>query len=49
MVELGTRERISCSDTAMMTKPSEEGAMAKPMVAAVRMSGTSKSAALDSV
>src|SRR6202035_1342700 len=38
-------ERINCSDTAMMTKPSEHGAMAKPMVAAARMSGMSTSAA----
>jgi len=30
-------ERINCSDTAMMTKPSEQGAMAKLMVAAARM------------
>src|ERR1700723_3449508 len=34
-------ERIQCSDTAMMTKPKEHGAMAKPMVAAARMSGIS--------
>jgi hypothetical protein len=38
-------ERINCSDTAMMTKPSEHGAMAKLMVAAARMSGMSASAA----
>src|ERR1700689_5387199 len=42
-------ERINCSDTAMMTKPSEHGAMAKPMVAAARMSGMSTSAAAASV
>src|SRR5450432_2157226 len=38
-------ERISCSDTAMMTKPSEHGAMAKLMVAAARIRGMSTSAA----
>src|ERR1700730_14401460 len=38
-------ERINCSDTAMMTKPSEHGATAKPMVAATRISGMSTSAA----
>src|SRR5258708_6142636 len=38
-------ERINCSDTAMMTKPSEHGAMTKPMDAAARISGMSTSAA----
>src|ERR1700723_4201873 len=38
-------ERMNCSDTAMMTKPSEHGAMAKPMVAAARIRGMSTSAA----
>src|ERR1700733_14149637 len=37
-------ERIKCSDAAMMTKPSEHGAMAMLMVAAARMSGMSTSA-----
>jgi hypothetical protein len=36
-------ERIKCSETAMITKPKEHGAMAKPMVAAARMSGISTS------
>src|SRR5579863_110158 len=38
-------ERINCSDTAMMTKPSEHGAMATLRVAAARMRGMSTSAA----
>src|ERR1700733_15320220 len=36
-------DRIKCSETAMMTKPKEHGAMAKPMVAAARISGMSTS------
>jgi hypothetical protein len=36
-------ERIKCSDTALMTKPKEHGATAKPMVAAALMSGMSTS------
>src|SRR3984885_12893444 len=38
-------ERINCSDPAMMTNPSENGAVAKPMVAAARIRGMSTSAA----
>jgi hypothetical protein len=38
-------ERINCSDTAMMTKPSEHGAMANLMVAAAGRTGMSTSAA----
>jgi hypothetical protein len=40
-------ERINCSETAMMTNPNEHGAMAKPMVAAARITGMSTSAAAD--
>src|SRR5271165_2429138 len=38
-------ERIRCSETAMITNPKEHGAIAKPMVAAARMSGMSTSPA----